>query len=167
MGYMEDISKEQEYDKFFNATLRYITRSMKTEFEVKKYLERKKASRKDIAKIISKLKEYKYIDDVEYAKYFAQIKVRSGMGSFAISYELHKRGVDKDTSKKVLAEVFEDVDEREMAKEIALKKAEKLVNYDAKKKLSRISSFLRRKGFSEDIIYNAMEPIINMIKEEE
>jgi len=154
--------EKKSFEKNYKLALRYLTRAIKTELEVKRYLERRKANRIHIQKIIEKLKEYNYIDDDEYTRIYAENKKKALMSPFAVKYGLRQKGIHGSKSEKIISKVFSDFDEKKVARDIALKKANKMIDIDIKKKLSRISSFLRRKGFPEEAIYYAMEPIFEL-----
>jgi len=166
MGTMADEKKDNSFARYYNMTLRYLARSIKTEQDVRRYLRRKKVPVDFIEEIISRLKDYKYIDDEEYARIFAESRKRACMGSFAVKYGLKKKGIDDSLAEDMVSKIFEDFDENSVARELALKKAEKMDGLKPAKMLSRLTSFLRRRGFSEETIFYAVEPILEKINKE-
>ena len=98
--------------------------------------------------IVSKLREYKYIDDESFARSFVQSRMRNKpRGRSVLIGELMAKGVSKEIAETVCGE--EIVDELELLKSTFEKKY-RGKNFDIKD--SKMVSFLQRKGFSWDLI---------------
>ncbi|PKN02710.1 hypothetical protein CVU76_01595 [Candidatus Dojkabacteria bacterium HGW-Dojkabacteria-1] len=159
---LDRIVKEELKARFLSRALEYISKSPKTEFQIKKYLKELKFKKKNIwykegieidwesmiDSIVLKLKELKYIDDENFARMFVQSRMRiKPRGKNVMISELISKGVSKDTAQMVCDEEVED--EYELLKKTFRKK------YKGKKldtKDSKMVGFLYRKGFSWDLI---------------
>lgn len=148
--------------RFLNRALTYLIRSPRSEYQIRTYLRNLAYKKKglwyeDISKEqleeifeknISKLKEFKYINDREYAEAFVNSRIRNKpRGKNILVAELRSKGVNKELALEVVEELVED--EADMLKRIYTKKygEEKLEGNDRKK-----IDFLRRKGFNWDLI---------------
>lgn len=148
--------------RFLTRVTEYLSHSPKTEFQVYRYLKNLKFKKKNtwfkedinidwdklFDEIVGKLKEYKYIDDENFARTFVQSRMRNKpRGRSVLIGELMSKGVSKEIAQKVCSE--EIIDELELLKHTFEKK------YRGKKfdiKDSKMVSFLQRKGFSWDLI---------------
>ncbi|MGI6423066.1 MAG: RecX family transcriptional regulator [Candidatus Dojkabacteria bacterium] len=148
--------------RFWNRSLEYISKSLKSEFQVRKYLKelrfkkRKLWYKEDVEldweklyeNIIKKLKKYGYINDENFARAFVQSRIRvRPRGVKVLVGELLSKGIDKEIAQMVCNE--EVGDEYELLKKTIEKK------YRGKKfdiEDSKMVNFLLRKGFSWDLI---------------
>ena len=159
---LENILFEELKSRFFQRAMNYISRSIKTEFQITRYLKnlsfKKKGewytdiSNENLESIIEltvkKLKEYGYIDDEEFAQQFIQSRIKNKpRGKLILQSELMSKGVEANLAREKVEELVED--EYDMLKRIYLKKYgnEKMDLSDSKK-----IDFLRRKGFNWDLI---------------
>ncbi len=139
-------------------TTNYITYSPRTEFQVRQYIQKylKKINILDLKikydeivnEVIEKLKEFKYIDDENYAKLFVKSRLENKPRSrFVLSSELFVKGVEKELANRVLDSLLPE--SIEILKKVYEKKFKnEHISFEDKKKIS----FLQRKGFSWDDI---------------
>ena len=67
---------DENYDKLLQYSLRLISKKRYTEKEILQKFKRKKiGTEKDHKKVISRLKELKYIDDYSFARDYIQTKL--------------------------------------------------------------------------------------------
>ena len=102
---------------------------------------------------IDSLKEYGYIDDLRFARYYAEsMRDTKGRSAFAISRSLYEKGISRDVIDTVMGEL--DIDEdAQILKALSSKgyNEENIRQIDDKERQNLISS-LMRKGFSYDLI---------------
>lgn len=154
---IEKIVLESETFFAFNKVLKFISKSMKSEDDVKDYLKQKQFCDKVIENVVKKLKEYNYIDDKIYAKcYIESYKNRYGKSRLKINLK------NKKISEEIIEEVLKiDEDEEiENIKRLILKQI-KNKEIDAKMK-DRIYRNLFSRGYSLDSVKKAL----NLIGEE-
>lgn len=138
--------------------LHYITYSPRTEFQVRQYIKKHlyKQEVKDeeiVEELVGKFKEYKYLNDEEYARLFVNSRLKNKPKSrYSLQSELLQKGIDKELSIKILDEVLPDSFEiLKMAYEKKYK--DEKLTFEDKKKIS----YLQRKGFA----WNDISKLIN------
>ena len=78
----------------YNLVLKYIGASIKTEKQIREYLYRKEYHRDPIDKIVSKLKEYKIIDDKVYIDAF--VRSNPSFSKRKLKQKLSNNGINSD-----------------------------------------------------------------------
>jgi len=159
---LEKILFEELKNRFFQRAINYISRAIKTEVQLKRYLKelsfKKKGkwftdiSKESLEEIINdtaeRLKEYNYLNDEVFAEEFLQSRMKNRpRGKSVLLSELISKGVNAELAKEKVEELVED--EYAILKRIYEKKYgdENMSIQDSKK-----IDFLRRKGFSWDLI---------------
>jgi len=146
-----------DYEILIEYALKLISRKRYTQKEIEKKLKGKEfAKGDDIEKVIARLKEYKYINDDEYAKDFIDNRARfAPRGKRLMAFELRKKGVSKEIVKKAIFE--SDIDELELAKQILKRKQNTLKKLTDQKRKEKIFMILASKGFNFDTIYKVAD----------
>ena len=140
---LKELVEESERSIALNKAAEYLSKSLRTKRQVKEYLLKKGYDEQVVWYCIDKLKEYDYIDDVEYSKRFLSYKSKT-QGKKLVEYQLMMKGVKKSD----IQEAYEqsDVDAKENAKQVAekhLKNKEK-----TKENIAKTYRYLIGKGFS-------------------
>lgn len=159
------IEKENKYYENYNKTLKLIDKRLRSEYEVKNFLEKEECP--DSNKIIQKLKELNLINDYNFAKVYVNDKVNLSLdGPEKIRKNLEKLRVDTD----IINEVIDNVD-----KQIFLSHIEKLISKKLKSTKytglvlkNKLTSYLINQGYSKSMINLSLEniDISNNIDEE-
>lgn len=164
---LDEILIQELKQRFQQRAENYLTRSIKTEFQVRKYLNDLKYKKKgkwfdenvnvDFDKIfdqiIERLKELQFINDQKFAELFVESRIRNKpRGKYVLVSELLKKGIDKEIAQKVCDELVED--EYEILKRTFYKKYK---NYNLDIKETKKIQYLQRKGFSYDLIKQFIE----------
>lgn len=158
------------YDKVLNQSISNVSKSRKTESEIKKIiqnkiaikiLKQKKESGVDINElfndelieklvtdIVIQLIEYGFINDELYAEDFIKSRILNRPRSKKlIAYELSKKGIRKEIIEKALLDI--EINEVDVAREILIKKYKSdVIQFNEQKKIR----FLASKGYNWDII---------------
>ncbi|MGN1222567.1 MAG: RecX family transcriptional regulator [Christensenellales bacterium] len=145
-----NIVLESESFNAFNKALKYISKSMKTQGEMEKYL-LSKGFNADVVKIaIDKLIEYKYIDDEKYIETYVQF-YKNECGKQKIKQALLSKKLDEELIEKYLS-----YSEEENLEKICqlIKKYSKNKDLDYNEKI-KIKRRLFSKGYSVEIINKA------------
>jgi regulatory protein len=109
---------ESEKHEALSKSISYVSKSLKTKRQVKDYLLRKGYSEDVAWYCIDKLKEYNYIDDIEYSKRYIE-SVSSSQGKRLVEYKLMSKGVRKEDIEFAYSNT--DVDVKDNAKNVAEK----------------------------------------------
>ena len=159
---LDRILKEDLESRFMNRAVEYLSRTVKTEFQVRQYLKNLKFKKKGVwfnediqldwdllfEQIINNLKKYKYIDDEEFAHAFVQSRLNvKPRGKSVLISELLSKGVSKEIAQRVCDE--EITDELDVLRN-AFRKRFKDEKFNIQNQ--KMVGYLLRKGFSWDLI---------------
>ncbi len=147
---MDDFS----FEKYWNSSLRFLSYRPRSEKEVKDNLVKKQATAEIIEKIITKLRDYKFINDTEFAKWF--IEQRTNMKPKAqrvLRMELKQRGISQDIIEN---SVFGQ--DLESARKLLTKKFDRYKDLNREQIYQKLGGFLARRGYSWDTIKKAIDP---------
>jgi len=149
-GNSEKMAKAKEY------ALNFISYRLRSTWEVRKRLSEKGYENDIILQVIGFLKEYRFIDDREFALMWIRSRTtEKPSGRRKISYELTQKGVPGDIIKECLADFSMELEE-ELAYSLAVKRTSKNnVN------LKKLQSFLLRRGFDYGVIKKVISRILN------
>lgn len=130
-------------DKLYGSTLRYLGIRLRSEWEVRTYLQRKKASPALADSILNKLSIGGYINDFSFAQaWVSSRRLLRPTSKRKLQQELRAKRVSDEVIGQVLA--ADEGDERQLLRELALKKRARYAD-DLK-----LMQYLVRQGFSYD-----------------
>lgn len=146
------------FARYYNLSLRYLSYRPRSEKEINDYL-LEKAKRNElldqkmIAEIISKLKDYKFINDKEFLKFWFEQRAKYKRKPIrVIKFELMQKGIAKKLVDEYIDQIEKNDIDLENAKKLAEKKMDFYRNLDPVKKREKVMNYLLRKGFSYDIV---------------
>lgn len=152
-----------EYIRYYNLSLRYLSYRPRSEKEVLDYLKEKQKKAPNltddiISQIILKLKEYKFINDREFVKFWVRSRTKyKNKPVRVIEYELKQKGI----SQSLIKEAFEEEDNKEIdiesAKKLANKKMDFYRNLPEDKRREKVMNYLIRKGFNYEIVKKVID----------
>src|SRR3989344_3020248 len=147
------------FEKFYNKALKFLSYRPRSEKEIRDYLKIKnqkskiKNDDKVIESIISKLKEYKFLNDEEFVKWWIEQRTTFKPRSLKlIKIELGQKGIDKDLIDQVIDDLRLTIDDLESAKKLIEKRLPRYKNLSRDEKFQKIARYLASKGFNYDII---------------
>jgi len=158
------------FTKLLNKSFRFLSYRPRSEKEVVEYLKKKisnfqflisnfKTAEEIIDSIIEKLKEQKFIDDTEFAKWW--IEQRSKVKPKAIKFiifELKQKGIAKELIDEILNDKeFEVISDFDKALELAKKRIKRYEKEEPKKAYEKMVRFLASKGFEWEIIKKVID----------
>ena len=137
--------------------LQYLSYRDRSKWELSQYLSKKEHSPPVIQKTLDYLTEINYVDDHRFALRWGQYKInKNKLGKNRLYFELLGKGVNKETIEAILNTLYEENPEMELAAQCARKKWITLKSFEEKKKKRLLVQYLKRKGFSSDIIYQSL-----------
>lgn len=159
---LEALAEKESAIRCKSSALRIIEKSCKTEKEVIEKLRLKGYGDNAINKSIEFLKEYNFINDLNYTKAFIKDKLNS-VGSQKIKYTLLQKGISKELIEEHLANTNKE-NEKSVAFNLAKKKADLLRkkendNYKISGKLYR---YLISKGYEYDVTKEIVKEVISL-----
>lgn len=157
---IEIIQMENERLVAFDKSLKYIA-NIKTEKQVKDYLYSKGYTDKTVNYCITKLKEYKYLNDEEFAKLYVK-SYSCKKGKRLLEFELKAKGIKKEIIKQILNKLPDNEEILENLAQKFLKNKPK-----DKKTAQKLFAHLFSKGFEfEEINKTIRKHIFNFENEE-
>lgn len=140
---LEEIISIAEEAEATDKAVEYLSKYLKTKKQLKTYLLSKGYEEKLVYKVIDKLTEYKYIDDIEFSKRYIE-SVSNRQGKKLTAYKLMSKGVKKEDIEEAYESVT--VDAKGQAELIAKKH---IRNKElTKENIQKTYRYLISKGFS-------------------
>jgi regulatory protein len=142
--------------------LRLFNRRVYSEQEIRAKLEKKGYEETTIEKVVEELRETSLIDDYSFAKAFVSDRLRlNPKGSFQISYELKKKGVNQTIIDRVFSEENVVEGDFDRALEMARKRLETLKTIKDKKTIKRrLYNYLLRRAFPYEVIKKVFDELL-------
>lgn len=146
---IEELTQTSVFQKCLDAALRYLSYRSRSDAEVRQRLRRHGFADDVVSRTITELEQRKLIDDVAFAQFWTDNRLSfSPRSRRLIKLELRQKGVAHETADEVTG----DLDDEVSAYEAALKKARVLAALDYGEFRRRLSAYLRRRGFSYEVI---------------
>lgn len=156
---LKEFKKESNTEKIHAKALRFATLRPRSEKEIKLWFKRKGTDTQEAPVVFNRLKSLKLADDEAFARWW--ILQRSQFrpkGKIALTAELKQKGVGRKIIERVLE--AQEVPEKELAREAAVKKLTRLSRLPVEKKKQKLLSFLGRRGFSWETAKDAVDEIL-------
>lgn len=154
----DQIIKSSNYSKWYNKSLNYIFIKPRTKKEIYDYLDKSELEDFEKNKIVSKLLEYKYLDDIQYVKEFLENALAKQMGIRLIRSTLERKGIDK----QIINEYLEYYEERDLVPKLTAKfqKIEQsLITYPILKQKLKLTEKMARMGLKTSTIQETLKNI--------
>ncbi|MDF2616403.1 MAG: recX [Sedimentibacter sp.] len=159
--FISEILTAEEEMNAYNYAVNLLSRSPKSEKELKLKMQDKGYDLVFIENAIKKLKEQKYIDDERYSEMFINSKINmSKDGRRKIKEALYNKGIDKEIIDEKLSSVSEE-EEIERAFLLAKKKLSSMKEEDTRKKTLKLSNYLINKGFEYSTVKKAVSNLLD------
>ena len=145
-----------ENERARNAAYSFLSYRSRSACEVEKKLRDKGFDEEIVRETIERLKELKFLDDVNFAQTLASdLATVKGYGRFQVEKKLKGRGLDEGILFDAIEKVFAEIDEVEAARKLALKKAKgRLLLVKDKARMGR---YLFGRGYSWEIITEVLK----------
>ena len=150
------MSEDLAYEKGLQKAYRLLAVRARSERELRTKLKEKKFDGRTVDRVVARLYELAYLDDEAFARQWARhLAVDKLSGNRRIEISLREKGVGGTTCERVLAEIRQDIPEREAVRQVIRKKLKggKLQRQDGRGKRSLAQHLLGR-GFALDLIYD-------------
>jgi regulatory protein len=111
--------------------------------------------------VIEKLKEYKYLDDEQYARDLAVSKLRQRpQGKRRLQQTMSQKKLDKDVVDDAIAEAFEKIPEVELIEQAIAKRLRLKGKPETRENAKKFYDHLMRQGFGFDLIREKMASVV-------
>lgn len=99
---------ERSYPFALEKAVSMLAMRSRSQKELKDALQRNAYPERTIRRVLERMREAGYIDDVDFAKTWASSRTTRGMGARKISMELRQKGVSSETIDETLSSLDED-----------------------------------------------------------
>ena len=167
--FKDKIFTEKEFDKviediledeYFNKVINLLSISLKSEYEIIKYIHTNEAKNKTYLKdnqidnIINKLKQFNYIDDNKLSISLIDYYIRNKKGPLYIKQKLKEKKIDEEIINSNLKSYTSEIEEEIILK---LLQKESNKNLPIKKYKMNLQNKLLRNGFSPNLVYSLVD----------
>lgn len=141
-----------------SQAFKYLSYRERSKKEVVLHLEKKGHSPSVIQTTLQELEKLNYINDQRFAMEWGRWRVEvKRFGKKRLQHELSAKGVSSSIIETALTALYNSHPEQELALACANKKLASLHGLEPEKKTRRLAQYLQRRGFSADIIYEALK----------
>jgi len=150
------MERKNEALKFAMKLLGLRKRSV---FEIENRLQKKGYERNIVEDVLENLDRYKYTDDKSFAESYINDRMNfRPCGRFLIKKELKERGIAENIIERKITELISEEKEISSAQKLAQRKLKTIRDKtDRNKTTQKVRSYLQIKGYSFDIISQAVE----------
>lgn len=158
----KDLSRARDY------ALKLLSYRPRTIKEIRDRLKFKDYDEGIVQEVIRNLKRLNLLNDREFALSWAADRMRfKPVGRFRLRQELLSKGISEDLIAETIQSAYQGEGEVELASQVAGQKMRSYRNLNDLTSRRRMYAFLQRRGFSSEIIREALGRIMEKISEEE
>jgi regulatory protein len=146
----KDASK---FDKAYNLVLAYVARRTRSEWELRDYFRRKEIDEEAGEQILTRLKDYGYVNDLSFARSWVENRrLLKPVSKRRLLLELRQKHVSVEIARQVLAE--DETTDRDTLRQLVERKRKQSRYQDDQK----LMQYLVRQGYSYDDVKSALKP---------
>ncbi len=162
------MAQEKEYElneertaKAYDALLKYLTSSPRSEKECKERLYEKGFHKNEVEYALDRAKSYRYIDDEEYVRTFLSY-YGDRLGKKKLAYKLtQEKGIDKELAENLIEDIISEERELEKCRAEAKKYARQKKISD-KSGASKVYAHLMQKGYDGATVSRVMSTLFDI-----
>lgn len=149
-----ELVRSDHFHRCLNAAVRYLSYRPRSESELRERL-RQRSFDGDIQEaVIAKLKGQGLVDDMAFAQFWKDNRESfSPRSQWLTGVELRSKGI----ANEVIDQVVHDIDDDNSAYRAAVSKVRTLRQSDYQSFCRRLGEYLRRRGFSYEVINNSVK----------
>lgn len=152
----DDIIKDNNNYMIYDMIVKYISKKIRCESEIRKYLKSKEIGAKLSDKIIIKLRKNNLLNDRDYIKSYISDKVRlNNLGLNKIKSELYKLQLDKDIVDEEISK-YSNEDIIDILEKLIDKKIKSNRSYGGNLLKQKIITDFINKGYNKEDIINIL-----------
>lgn len=155
---------EERAKKAYEALLKYLGPSPRSEKECKEKLYEKGFHKNEVEYAIERAKSYRYIDDEEYVRTFLSY-YGERLGKKKLVYKLtQEKGIDKQLAENLTDDIISDEKELEKCRNEAEKYARQKKIAD-KSGASKVYAHLMQKGYDGAVVSKVMATLFDVFED--
>jgi len=156
VNHIKMLTGADHFHHCLDAALRYLSYRPRSEHEIRQQLKRRSFEDETIETVVAKLKEQRLVDDAAFARFWKDSRETfSPRSQWLTRSELRRKGVISE----IIDQVVDSIDNGDSAYRAALNKARRLPLSDYQDFRRRLGEYLRRRGFSYDVIEHTVAQI--------
>lgn len=157
---IEELKELDETAKALDAAIRLLTARPRAVREITDRLRRKAYDDETIARVIAKLRDWRYIDDEAFARYWVENReANRPRGRRLLEQELRQKGIARETVGEVIDEA--EIEEQTGAMEIARAKLRSYRALEPAVARRRMGAFLARRGYGFGVIKPVLDELFD------
>ena len=157
------LARSDRFHRCLNAATHYLSYRPRSEFELRERLHRRGFDDDSVEAVLTKLKEQRLVDDIEFAQFWKDNRESfSPRSQWLTKLELRRKGVADD----IIDQVTAAIDDDHSAYRIALSKARNLPLSDHQVFRRRLGDYLKRRGFGYGVINHTLERVWQELREQ-
>ncbi len=157
---LKKIQVKNDYYSLYNKAIKFISKRLRSEFEVNEFLIKNNALEIDIKKIIDNLKQNGFINDVNFAKAYIYDRFNlSNDGPYKIKKDLTNYNIDSNIIEENIS-LIKNSDIKDKLEKYVLKK----VKIDHKHSINTLKNKLRVDLYNLDYENSMIEEVLNNVK---
>ena len=169
----EDLDEEEYLNRLcarqakpaYEAALNLLTARDMTAHDLQSALRRRGYLQPVAEAVCQRLIENRLIDDSRYAQRYVELRQDAAVGRYAMKRKLRAKGLDEETAEEAL-EVLDDESQLEAAKSLAARLSRRYAGEEPYARRSKLSQALARRGFSWDIVKEAVDSLNDIAEED-
>ncbi len=151
---IEALVKASHFHRCLNAAVHYLSYRLRSEFELRERLRQRSFDSDTQEAVITRLKEQGVVDDMAFTQFWKDNRESfSPRSRWLTKLELRRKGVAND----IIDQVVDAIDDDDSAYRAALSKARSLPHSDYQNFRRRLGEYLKRRGFSYEVINHTVE----------
>ena len=152
------MDEDKEFLKAKDYAYRLLSYRQRSVKEITERLKKRGFASRIIRKTIEYLSQLNYLNDEEFARLWIRSKMQSRPSGLALlRYQLRQKGITQELLDKLFSEYAGQYDEYQAAKRLAVSRCRRYRGRSSLKIKRRLYDFLRRRGFSQEAIWQALE----------
>jgi regulatory protein len=152
------IKREDTFGRARDYAYRLLSYRRRSRREITDRLTAKGFSRETVEAVVDYLLKLNYINDSEFARTWIESRISAKpVGIFLLKEELKKKGINGGIIEEAIERGTGDYDEYKAAKDLFLSRWPGYSRIDKITARRRIYAYLRRRGFSSEVITKLMQ----------
>ncbi len=154
---IEGLRLADEKERAHEAALNFLSYRPRSEQEVRRRLQEKDFVPEAVDEAVARLLRAGLIDDEAFARYWVENREQHRpRGAYALRHELGQKGIES----RIIDELVEQIDQDASAYLAATKRLSRWQRLDPSVRRRKMSDYLRRRGFSYDVVQRVWERLI-------
>jgi len=149
---LEQLQQFDTIQKYYARAIQYLGYRMRTEQEIRLYLEKQEVDEEHIEAIIDRLIDEKILDDGQFASAFVSMRINSSAkGPKIVQRELAEKGVKQSIAQEATKAFTFDV-QYEKAQKVVKKRFNRRSRNSFQKELQQLQAYLMRNGYDSSVV---------------